>query len=110
MTRKNFTSILLDNKIDNIIIIRVPDWNGGHSYKAVLNEDYEFGDFEYPEFEGDASKAAAHHSKEFYGHREPFHEEPYDFFAGTLADLVVEELGRLHEYHEAQAGTLEPAW
>jgi hypothetical protein len=110
MTRKDFTSILLDNSIDYITIVRVPDWNGGHSYKAVLNEpDYKTGDFEYIEFEGDASKAASHHSMEFYAHREPFHEEAYDFFDGSLADLVVEELGRIQEFREAQTGTLEPA-
>lgn len=92
------------------MITRVPDWNGGHDYSAVLNNpDYKTGDFEYIEFEGDASKAASHHSMEFYGHREPFHEEPYDFFAGTLADLVVEEISRIQEFEEAKCGSLEPA-
>lgn len=93
MTRKEFTNAMLENKINYVAIIRVPDWNGGFGYRAILNSpDYELGEFEYVEWEGDASKAAAHHSMPFYGHREPFHEKPFDFLAGQLSDLVMEEL------------------
>ena len=95
MTRKEFTTMLLDNHISSVGIIRVPDYEGGYFFKALLNmsmeEIYEWlenKNFTFLEWYGDVSDAARHHNMIFYSHVEVFHEEPKDY-PDTMEELII---------------------
>ena len=91
MNKKQFRQFLLNNKIKQVIIIRTPDWRGGYKPQAIINSHVILENFEYVEFEGDASKALSHHSDLFKEHTEVQYEAPKDYYY-TLAELVVEAL------------------
>lgn len=59
------------------IIVQVPDWNGGHYFRAEKS-DYQLGDFEYQEWCGTPQEACTTNHK-FIAHREPLHEDAEDY-------------------------------
>lgn len=74
------STLALANMINNggaLIVVRVPDWNGGHYFRAE-KPDYELGDFEYEEWRG-TPQEACETSHEFIAHREPLHEDAEDY-------------------------------
>lgn len=68
MTNQEFKSILIENGIDYIKVVRIPDFRGGYEPVAMFNENaqsYELQEFEYAEFEGDVDKAAENRNMVF---------------------------------------------
>ena len=87
MKKNEFISMLLSAAIAQVTIISIPDYNGGRELCVLFNKDeVELGDFEYIEFEGDATDVVRHRSMVFSEHFEPFHEQAYD------VDYTLEEL------------------
>lgn len=70
-----------------LIVVRVPDWNGGHYFRAE-KPDYELGDFEYEEWRG-TPQEACETSHEFIAHREPLHEDAEDYVMSMQQILEV---------------------
>lgn len=69
MTEKEFKSILIENGIDYVKIVRTPDQRGGYRNWAYFNEEaknYELQEFEYVEFEGDLNKTVEECYKIFF--------------------------------------------
>jgi len=75
---------LIDNGIKSCAIIQSPDWSGGHNQVLSFSKDENegwfdgLGDFEYVEWTGrpiDLLKDDPWLNM----HKEPFHEEPYDY-------------------------------
>lgn len=92
MTKKDFISTLLGAAIAQVTIISTPDYKGGRELCVLFNEDeVELGDFEYIEFEGDATEVVRRRSMVFSEHYEPFHFDPYDV-EYTLEELVCRAL------------------
>lgn len=95
MTKDVFRSMLIEQGIDYIRIVRIPDFRGGYEPVAMFNENaqsYELQEFEYVEFEGDIDKATENHNTVF--------ESVYDRGVRmvnypSLAQLVEE---RIYEY------------
>ena len=83
---------MLNNNVRNVIIVSIPDYNGGRYPTAIINKEYATEDFEYIEFRGDASEVLANRHKIFEEHREPFHETPRDY-CQTLEELIIKALG-----------------
>ena len=94
MNKEQFAELLAKNGINDVTIIRTPDWCGGHGYRIEINRDPEdpLGDFEYIEFEGDRSKTVSKRNMRFFGHKEPLHEEPYDTDCGSILEMVLEAI------------------
>lgn len=68
MTNKEFKSILIENGIDYIKIVRTPDFRGGYNPIVYFNEEaknYKLQEFEYVEFEGDVDKATENRNMVF---------------------------------------------
>lgn len=65
------------NEGKKFMVVQVPDWNGGHFFKAE-SIDYELQDFEYIQWEGTPAEAATT-VLSFEAHVEPLHEDPYDY-------------------------------
>ena len=73
------------NEGKKFMVVQVPDWNGGHFFKAE-SIDYELQDFEYVEWEGTPVEAATA-LPSFEAHVEPLHEESYDYVM-TMYDVL----------------------
>ena len=68
MTKQEFKSMLIEEGIDYIKVIRTPDWRSGYKPIVYFNDeahDYTLQDFEYVEFEGDTDKAIENYNKVF---------------------------------------------
>lgn len=97
MTKNDFRDYLLYSGIRRVQVISHPDYNGGNTLFCLFNEecdDYERADFEYIEYDGDASEVVRDRGLVFYEHFEPFHEEPrdvpYKLWELVMADELVE--------------------
>ena len=54
MTKSEFRAMLIEQGIDYVKIVRIPDFRGGYEPVAMFNEkaqSYELQEFEYVEFE-----------------------------------------------------------
>lgn len=68
MSKYELKSMLIENGIDFIKIIRTPDWRGGYDPVVYFNDEareYTLQEFEYIEFEGDTNKASDNYNKVF---------------------------------------------
>ena len=68
MTKSDFRSMLIEEGIDYVKVVRVPDFRGGYEPVAMFNENaqsYELQEFEYVEFEGDTNKAIENYNTVF---------------------------------------------
>lgn len=77
MKQKIFALANMINRGKKFAVVSVPDYNGGHYYKAVPS-DYELKPFEYFEWEG-TPKKAAEENPVFMAHIEPLHEKAEDY-------------------------------
>lgn len=77
MGKSTFALANMINDGKAFIIVQVPDWNGGHHFRAEKS-DYELGDFEFEVWRGTPAEAEATADK-FIAHIEPLHEEPEDY-------------------------------
>ena len=88
MNKMNAKIYALANMINGgkkILIIRRPDYNGGH-YFVAKPYDYEAGRNEYYEWAG-TPKELATQAPEFVAHIEPVHGTPEDYTMTTLEVL-----------------------
>jgi hypothetical protein len=91
MTYKEFESMLIENGIDYVKIVRTPDWRGGHRNWAYFNEEaknHELQEFEYIEFEGDLNKAVEECDKVFF---EQYESDGVTMSEGFTLWFIVEE-------------------
>ena len=91
MTRKEFKSMLIENDIDYVKIVRTPDWKGGYRNLAYFDEEaknYELQDFEYVEFEGNLNKAVEEYNKVFF---EEYESDGVTMSEGFALWFIVEE-------------------
>lgn len=68
MTKSDFRSMLIEEGIDYVKVVRIPDFRGGYEPVAMFNENaqsYELQEFEYVEFEGDTNKAIENYNTVF---------------------------------------------
>lgn len=97
MTKSEFRSMLIEQGIDYVKVVRIPDFRGGYEPVAMFNENaqsYELQEFEYVEFEGDTDKAIENYNTVF--------ESVYDRGVRMVNYLpltqIVEE--RIYEYEQ----------
>ena len=97
MTKSEFRSMLIEQGIDYVKVVRIPDFRGGYEPVAMFNENaqsYELQEFEYVEFEGDTDKAIENYNTVF--------ESVYDRGVQMVNYLpltqIVEE--RIYEYEQ----------
>lgn len=95
MTKSEFRAMLIEQGIDYVKVVRIPDFRGGYEPVAMFNENaqsYELQEFEYVEFEGDTDKAIENYNTVF--------ESVYDRGVRMINYLpltqIVEE--RIYEY------------
>lgn len=68
MARQELKSMLIENGIDYVKVVRTPDWRGGYDPVVYFNDEareYTLQDFEYVEFEGDTNKASDNYNTVF---------------------------------------------
>lgn len=97
MTKSEFRAMLIEQGIDYVKVVRIPDFRGGYEPVAMFNENaqsYELQEFEYVEFEGDTDKAIENYNTVF--------ESVYDRGVRMINYLpltqIVEE--RIYEYEQ----------
>lgn len=97
MTKSEFRAMLIEQGIDYVKVVRIPDFRGGYEPVAMFNENaqsYELQEFEYVEFEGDTDKAIENYNTVF--------ESVYDRGVRMVNYLpltqIVEE--RIYEYEQ----------
>ena len=91
MTKQQFIEVILSNNINYATVVSFPDYNGGRTHGITFSPDFELGDFEYIEWEGDATQLVKDRNLIFEDHIEPFHEEPQDYPV-ALFELVINNL------------------
>lgn len=97
MTKSEFRTMLIEQGIDYVKVVRIPDFRSGYEPVAMFNENaqsYELQKFEYVEFEGDTDKAVENYNTVF--------ESVYDRGVRMVNYLpltqIVEE--RIYEYEQ----------
>jgi hypothetical protein len=86
MTKNELRELLLSNGVTYLYIVSVPDWNGGRTIEFDLNQPV-LDDFEYIEWEGDASAILRDRNKEFWNEQYPRYEEPRKWKV-TIGELM----------------------
>lgn len=79
MTKNQFMEVILSNGVNYVAVVSFPDYKGGRIHAVTFSSDFELGDFEYIEWEGDATQLLKDRNMVFEDHVEVFHEEPQDY-------------------------------
>ena len=92
MNKKELRELLLKYNIKYIVIVNEHDGNGGNFPTAVLNnKNFKLDNFDYIEFEGDASQALAAKSTLFEEYVQPRYESSWSKYH-SLGELIKEAL------------------
>lgn len=68
MSKYELKSMLIENGIEYVKVVRTSDWRGGYDPVVYFNDEareYALQEFEYVEFEGDTNKASDNYNKVF---------------------------------------------
>lgn len=94
MTKRNVIEILTQLEVVRFQILQTPDWNGGSYPEVRINKgclgDDELEDYQYINYDGDATDIVRHLNKEISGFRysnlNDYH--PGEDYSITLRDAV----------------------